>query len=166
MTVNAQAFSRIDASIRVIEYESQRYLMEEVFPVKSDGVDQLKIDKSIQEIEYNAGLMFLLSSYKFNEKKGAIFTSFNSTNFRQNQKGFHNVNLDDDEVKKLNILLQELSKSSVGYDTHVLSKFNEEIIVDVQNTYNGIMFTLWIYGSKHTINEGRWELAMKRYDAF
>jgi hypothetical protein len=166
MTVNAQVFSGIDAFKRIIEYEGQRYLMEEVFQVKADGVDQLIIDKTIQETDYNEGFMFVLSSYKFNEKKGAIFTSFNSTNFQQTQKNFRNVNLTDEEVKKLNILLQKLSKSFGGYDRHALSKFNEEIIVDVESTYNGKMLTLWIYGNRHTFSESKWDRAMKRHEVF
>lgn len=51
----AQAFTGLSAFKTLIKYEGQRYLMEEVYQIKSEDYDKLKIVKTIEETDASEG---------------------------------------------------------------------------------------------------------------
>ena len=56
----------------MIEFEGQRYLMNDIYKITSTDYDKLRIDKTIVDIDEQEGFMFVLTSYQFNEKSGIV----------------------------------------------------------------------------------------------
>ena len=63
--LNAQVFRGVSAFKELIEYEGQRFLMEDVYTIQSDGFDSLRIERTIQEIDSDEGFKFVLTSMSF-----------------------------------------------------------------------------------------------------
>jgi hypothetical protein len=166
-SIKAQVFTGFTAFKKLIEYEGQRYLMESIYQIKSEDFDKLKIDKTIKEIDANEGFMFVLTSYTFNGKSGVVITSFNSTSFLNTQHQFTNVHLTNDQYMDLYNTFKELEKTNPQYDEHILRKYNDRLIVDVNNKAGIIYFTLWVdYHNRHTFTTAKWDRAFKRYKKF
>jgi len=163
----AQAFTGLSAFKTLIKYEGQRYLMEEVYQIKSEDYDKLKIVKTIEETDASEGFLFVLTSYKFNDKRGAIITSFNSTSLSNDQYGFVNIHLGHNEYLDLYNTFKHLEKMSPEDDEHFLRKFNDRLIVDVNNQAEVLYFTLWVdYHNRHTFTTTKWDRAFKKYQKF
>ena len=167
-SVKAQVFTGFTAFKELIEYEGQRYLMEDIYQITSDSFDKLKIDKTIKEVDNDEGFMFVLTSYVFNEKKGVVITSFNSTSFSNNRHQFVNVNLTNQQYEELYNLFKELGKNGLAYNEHILKKFNDRLIVDVSKDGGGIIsYILWVDNySRHTFSTTKWDRAHKRHLKF
>lgn len=166
-SIQAQVFTGFSAFKTLIEYEGQRYLMEDVYQIQSENFDKLKIDKTIQEIDSDEGFMFVLTSYTFNGVSGVVITSFNSTSFSNSQHQFVNVHLTNTQYEALFNTFKELEKNSPQSDEHILRKFNDRLIADVNNEGEFINFTLWVdYYTRHTFTTEKWERAFKRYKKF
>jgi len=162
--IDAQVFSGFSAFKDLIEYEGQRYLMENVYQINSEGFDKLKIDKTIKEVDSNEGFMFVLTSYTFNGKSGVVITSFNSTSFSNTQHQFVNVHLTNTQYEGLYNTFENLEKNNPANDEHILKKYNDRLIVDVNNEAGIIYFTLWVDNySRHTFTTTKWDRAFKRY---
>lgn len=165
-SLNAQVFKGFNSFKKIIEYEGQRYLMEDIFQITSVNFDKLKIDKTIEEIDDDEGFMLVVTSYVFNDKRGVVITSFNSTSFSNNQYQFVNVHLTDEEFEKLNITFKDLLKIKPKINEHKLRKFNTRLIVDVSTQFEGY-YTLWVdYHNRHTFKTLKWEKMYKRYKKF
>ena len=166
-TVKAQVFKGFSAFKELIEYQGQLYLMDEIYDITSNGFDKLKIDKTIKEVDSDEGFMFVLTSYKFNNNSGVVITSFNSTNFTNSKHQFVNVHLTNSEYDKLYNTFIELENNKPGYNEHILVKFNNRLIIDINNSEGGVYFTLWVDNySRHTFTSSKWERAHKRYKKF
>ena len=164
---HAQVFAGFGAFEKLIEFEGQRYLMEEIYEIKSTDYDKLKLEKTIQEIDRDEGFMFVLTSYVFNQKSGVVITSFNSTNFGNTSYQFVNVHLTYNEYVLLHNAFLELEKNKLNSNEHVLRSFNDELIIDVHNEYNYILFSLWVNNNnRHTLTKSKWEKAFKRFNNF
>ena len=164
---NAQTFQGLTAFKELIEYEGQRFLMDEVYDITKVDFDKLKIDKTIKEVDSDEGFMFVLASYVFNEKKGIVITSFSSRNFQNTKHNFVNVHLTDAEYRSLYNTFKELEKNQPNYDEHILRKFNERLISDANNEAGIIYFTLWVDTyNRHTFTPSKWDRAFKRYKKF
>ncbi len=166
-SVQAQVFTGFSAFKALIEYEGQRYLMENIYQITSEDFDKLKIDKTIKEVDSNEGFMFVLTSYTFNDKSGVVITSFNSTSFSNTQYQFINVHLTGTEYEDLYKSFKELINSNPQTNEHILRKFNERLIVDVNNEDGFLYFTLWVdYNNRHTFKTEKWDRAFKQYKKF
>lgn len=166
-SIKAQVFTGFSAFKELIEYEGQRYLMENIYQIKSSDFDKLKIDKTIKEIDADEGFMFVLTSYTFNGKSGVVITSFNSTNLSNTQHQFTNVHLSSEQYINLYNTFKELEKANPQYDEHILRKYSSRLIVDVNNEAGIINFTLWVdLHSRHTFTPVKWDRAFKRYWKF
>jgi hypothetical protein len=165
--LNAQVFTGFSAFKELIEYEGQRYLMEDIYQITTSEFDKLKIDKTIKEVDLDEGFMFVLTSYTFNGKSGVVITSFNSTNFQNTKHQFTNVHLTNEEYIELYNTFISLKKNKPKCDVHFLKKFKDRLIVDVNNQAGIIYFTLWVDNhSRHTFTTTKWDRAFKRYKKF
>jgi len=163
----AQVFTGFSAFTELIEYEGQRFLMEDIYQITSVDFDKLKIDKTINEIDADEGFMFVLTSYTFNGESGVVITSFNSTSFSNTQHQFVNVHLTSEEYEELYNTFKDLEKNEPKNYEHILKKYNNRLIVDVNNQEEITYFTLWVdYYSRHTFTMTKWDRAYKRYKKF
>lgn len=166
-TLNAQVFKGFSAFKELIEYEGQRYLMEEIYDIKSEDFDKLKIDKIIKEIDNDEGFMFVLCSYKFNDKTGTVITSLNSKSFFNDRFEFTNVHLTHKEYLNLYKTFKKLEENDINNEEHILRKFNDRLIVDVNTSEGSVYFTLWVdVQNRHTFSRDKWDRALKRYNKF
>lgn len=165
-TIQAQVFTGFKAFKELIEYEGQRYLMENIYQIKTENYDKLKISKTIKEVDNDEGFMFVLTSYTFNGSSGVVITSFNSTNFSSKQQKFVNINLTHDQYIELYNTFNELEKIQTQNNEHILRKFNDRLIVDVNNEEGIIYYTLWIDNNRHTFTRQKWDRAIKKYKEF
>jgi len=166
-SLNAQVFRGLSAFKELIEFEGQRYLMDEIYDVKSEDFDKLKIDKTIKEIDNDEGFMFVLTSYKFNDKRGVVITSLNSKSFFNERYGFTNVHLTHNEYLDLYENFIELEENDINNDDHILRKFNERLIIDVNKSEGIVYFTLWVDNqNRHTFSRAKWDRALKRYKKY
>lgn len=165
--LSAQVFTGLTAFKQIIEYEGQRFLMADVYQITSTSFDRLKIEKTITETDASEGFMFVLTSYTFNNKSGVVITSFNSTNFERTKQNFTNVHLTDQEYTELYNLSIDLTKNLKKSDDHLLKKYKDRLIVDV-NSFGGYPYcTLWVDNyNRHTFAIDKWEKAYKRYTKF
>jgi hypothetical protein len=166
-SINAQVFTGFSAFKELIEYEGQRYLMESIYQIKSEDYDKLKIDKTIKEVDSDEGFMFVLTSYTFNGESGVVITSFNSTNFANTKHQFVNVHLTNDQYQDLYNTFHELANKKPKPYEHILRKYNDRLIVDVNRGADYSFFTLWVdYHSRHTFTTTKWDRAYKRHNKF
>lgn len=165
--LKAQVFTGFKAFSQLIEYEGQRYLMENIYQITTNDFDKLKIDKTIKEVDTDEGFMFVLTSYIFNGNSGIVITSFNSTNFSNTQHLFTNVHLTDKQYRELYNTFIILAKNTPTFYEHFLKKYSERLIADVNYTDGGIYYTLWVdYHNRHTFTKAKWDRAFKRYEKF
>ena len=165
--LNAQVFSGIAAFKNIIEYEGQRFLMDEVYKITSTDFDKMKISKTITETDYTEGFMFVLTSYTFNGKSGVVITSFNSTNFQNSQLRFTNIHLTHLEYSDLVNAFESLAKNDTKADEHLLNRFNDRLILDVNNEAGSVYYTLWVDNySRHTFMTTKWDRAFNLYNKF
>ena len=166
ITLKAQVFTGLTAFSKLIEYEGQRYLMEDIYEITSNDFDKLKIDKTIKEVDNDEGFMFVLTSYVFNGKSGVVITSFNSVNFSNTQRQFTNVHLTDKQYRELYNTFITFEKIKRDSYEHILKKFSSRLIVDIYFT-NQLNYTLWVdYYSRHTFTKAKWDRAFDRYEKF
>lgn len=164
---HAQVFAGFGAFERIIEFEGQRYLMEEIYDIKTTEYDNLKIEKIIHKINKDEGFMFVLTSYVFNKKSGVVITSFNSTNFGNTNYEFINVHLTHNEYESLYNAFLELEKTKPKINEHSLRSFGDDLIIDVYNEWGANLFSLWVDNySRHTFTQSKWEKAFTRHNKF
>lgn len=165
--LKAQVFTGTLAFKELIEYEGQRYLMENILQIKTEDFDKLRIERTITEIDGNEGFMFVLTSYTFNEISGVVITSFNSTNFSNTQHQFVNVHLNDVQYVGLYNAFKALEIINPQRDEHILRKYNDRLTVDVNKEAGIIFFTIWVdYHSRHTFSTAKWDKAFQGYKKF
>jgi len=164
--VNAQVFEGFKAFRTLIEYEGQRYLMEDIYKITPTDFDLMTVERTIKEVDDDEGFMFVLTSYIMNGKSGVVITSFNATNFQKSEHLFTNVHLTHEEYETLYNIFISLNENSPKYNEHKLRKFNERLIADVHNS--GIVyFTLWVdTQNRHTFTQSKWDKAYSRYLKF
>ncbi len=153
---------------QLIEFESQRFLMSEVFQISSGQFDQLIIEKTIQEIDETEGFMFVMTCYRFNGKNGVVLTAFNSKNLSNTTYGFRNVHLTQEEFVALSTVIDGgLELKQAKDKIHHLKKFSDRLTVDLNVIDVGVYVTLWVDGiSRHTFTDEKWERAKKRFQSF
>lgn len=165
--LNAQVFSQFDAFKELIEYEGQRFLMDDILHLTETEIDELRIEKTIKEVDSKEGFMFVLTSYVFNGKSGVIITSFNSTSFQNDRYSFRNVHLLHKDFETLHNTFFELKSQNPKYNEHYLRRFNDRLIVDVTFENASTQFILWVDDlSRHTFSVSKWERAFRKYEKF
>jgi hypothetical protein len=151
----------------LIKVEGQRYLMENIYQIKKDNFDSLKIDKTIEEIDSDEGFLFVLTSYIFNEKSGVIITSFNNYDGKNELYQFVNVHLTHTEYENLHFRFKDFKTGGLNKNEHILNKYNDRLIVDINNKNGYIHYTLWVDNySLHSFTTTKWDKAFKRYKKF
>lgn len=163
-----QSFKGYSAFKKLIEFESQRFLMEEKLQISSSNFEELRIDKRIEEIDDMEGFMFVLTCYRFKETCGVVLTAFNSQNLSSTTYGFRNVHLAREEFIRLHdIIVGGLGINHDKGGMQYVRRFNDRIIVDIYSNATGTFVTLWIDGlSRHTFTEEKWGRAHKRFQSF
>ena len=164
--LNAQVFSGLGSFKNIIEYEGQRYLMEEVYKITSTDFDRLTISKTITETDYTEGFMFVLTSYIYNGKSGVVLTSFNSMNFQNSKLGFVNIHLSNEEYIDLYNSFNTLSENKLNIDDHLLRRFNDRLIIDANNDNGILYYTLWVDSNRHTFLTTKWNKAFNLYNKY
>ena len=167
-TTHCQVFTGLEAFKNIIEFESQRYLMNEVYGISTQKADQLAIDRLIVETDNTEGFMFVMTAYKFNGEEGIVFTSFNSRNFGNTEYHFINVHLSKAEFENLNLKAIELGENTKDKSFHQLFKFNERLTIDVfYNERDFASIALWIdQYNRHTFTTTKWDKALNRLNDF
>ncbi|MBP6532135.1 MAG: hypothetical protein KA285_02565 [Bacteroidia bacterium] len=164
---NAQVFTGFNAFKNIIEYEGQRYLMDEIYEISIKDYDKLIIDKTISEIDAEEGFMFVLVSYKFNDKTGVVITSFNSVSFDNLHYQFRNVHLTNEEFTNLYETFWTLAKNKIADDEHMLKTFNDRLILDVYYEAGFLKYALWVDNySRHTFEAAKLDKVITRYRKF
>jgi len=79
-----QVFKGLTSFKDAIEWEGQRFLMDEIYNISSESIDTLRIEKILRDVDSNDGFMIVVTSYTFNQKTGVVLTSFNSILMIQN----------------------------------------------------------------------------------
>ena len=163
-----QVFKGITSFKEAIEWEGQRYLMDEIYNISSESIDTLRIEKILRDVDSNTGFMIVVTSYTFNQKTGVVLTSFNSISFDNSKQIFRNVHLDSDEFNQLNKTILLLRSKSPYGDKHLISRFNNRIILDVKQPADRIYeYIIWIDNyCRHSFTESNWERAMKKHEKF
>ena len=153
---------------QLIEFESQRFLMTEVYQVSASQFDQLVVEKTIQEIDETEGFMFVMTCYRFNGNTGVVLTAFNSRNLVNTAYGFRNVHLTSEQFQSLNALVaQGMTLQQAKEKIHHLKKFDDRLTVDLNVIDVGVYVTLWVDGiSRHTFSDEKWARANKRFVQF
>lgn len=165
-SLNAQVFKGFKAFKYLIEFEGQRYLINDIYEITSADIDKLKIEKTIKEVDNEEGFMFVLTSYIFNGKSGIVISSFNSTNFSNTKYHFVNIHLTHEEFMELNNIFEDLKTNKPEDNEHYLKKFNDRIIVDVHDRLGTLYFTLWVDRNRHTFFTDKWGKTIKKYKKF
>lgn len=166
--LNAQVFSGFDAFKKIFEYEGQRFLMDEIYQIKSTGFDRMKIDRTIVEEDEHEGFLFTLTSYSYNGQMGVVITSFNATNFQKTNFQFVNIHLSHGEFIDLYNEFISLGKVKCVKGEHILKRFNERLLLDANISEKGfVYYTLWVDNySRHSFTPKKWETAFRRYKKF
>ena len=154
----------------MIEFEGQRYLMDDVYTISEDRISELTIEKTIKETDQNGGFLFVLTSYSFNGETGVVITSaverLDVANTPKNY--FKNIHYTTEEFNQLNTLVQQLLYQAVKYNTSYLQRFDEHIIVDVlKYSEEAYEISLWIdLDRRHMFTKSKWIEAVKRHKKF
>lgn len=158
-----------------IKLEGQRFLINNVYNLKSDKIDSLYLYHGIKDIDNYAdyGFYLAIKFYSFNDKIGAVLTSFRRTS--TNSEGYLNIHLDQNEIDSL------LEKSKVIYKMtnydhkkannmfkHHMVKFNDKIYLDyVRIDFDNQQLNLWLSnGNFHVLNNWRWDQIRYGYEKF
>lgn len=178
-SLNAQTFtgSQWTALKNLAEYEAQRYLMTEIVDISKEGPNKLQLEKVFQDYDSDAGFMFILTSYAFEEKSGVIITSMAKGAFLTEPINFfRHLHLTTDELNRLNDLLESIGKGAVVInssktkwgepETQHLQVFNERLIVDVDIDPNFFTpdYSFWVDKmNRHKMTQKSWQKAVKRH---
>lgn len=162
----AQVFEGFRAFKTLIEYEGQRYLMEDIYKITPTDFDLMTVEKTIKEVDNDEGFMFVLTSYTLNGNSGVVFTSFNATNFSKTNHLFTNVHLTHEEYQSLYNIFISLAGNPPKKNEHKLRRFNERLIADVHKD-EFVYYTLWVdTQNRHTFTPSKWDKAYSRYLKF
>lgn len=165
--LKGQTFQGFDAFTALIEYEGQRWLMNEIYTVTLINYDKLKIEKTIVEKDSEQGFMFVLTSYVYNGNKGVVITSFNSVDFYNSKHYFTNIHLTDKEYTDLYNTFIEIDKHDLEENEHLLRAYNDRLIVDIHRINGFENYTLWVdINRRHTFTKSKWDKAYSRYQKF
>jgi len=166
--LKSQVFTGLNAFKEILEYEGQRFLMDEVYDIKASGFDRMKIDRTIIEVDSHEGFLLALVSYSFNGKTGVVITSFNGTNFQKTNYQFVNIHLSHEEFTDLNNSFLSLRENKIEKNEHLLKKFNNRLILDVNVSESGFgYYILWVDTyNRHSFTPKKWEKAFNRYNKF
>ena len=62
---------------------------------------------------------------------------------------------------------KKLEENDINNEEHILRKFNDRLIVDVNKSEGAVDFTLWVdVQNRHTFSRDKWDRALKRYNKF
>ncbi len=164
--LSAQVFSGWKSFETLIEYEGQRFLMDNVYEVSSTNADTLIVEKLIKEVDSDEGFMFVLMAYKYNDNYGVVITTFSAQNFEKSIHKYRNVHLSYLQLSELNSKFEELAKQIS--QTHVqLYRFNESMILETGDEGFGPYYRLWTHSeSRHTFSDNKWQKAMGQFEKF
>jgi hypothetical protein len=164
----AQTFSGFNAFKKLIEFEGQRFLMDEVYEVTSTDFDLLRIERTINEFDDNEGFMIVFASYVFNGKSGVVISAFSSRNLVNSSYSFTNIHLTTEEYIALYDLVSVMKKWPKKSNEQVLRRFNNRITLSLEETINGdAQIVLWIDNtSRHSFLDSKWDRAYRRHMKF
>jgi len=173
---NSQEHSTIK---KYAEWQAQRFLFDKLYKVSDNEVERVSIDKTIQDIDYGDGFGFIMTSYVYKEKSGAVFTSYNSMPSNQKTEYFDNaynkftnIHLTEEEVFRFfNIILElrdNAKKMDLTNDDHLLKKFNDRIVIDIAvKDDGGLNGQFWIDNySRHDMYFTKVKLTIDKYERF
>ncbi|MGB0430093.1 MAG: hypothetical protein ACPGLV_06430 [Bacteroidia bacterium] len=158
---------------KLIEYESQRYLMEDVFEVSNTNFDKLRLEKLITDYDgADGGFLFVLSAYEYNGQHGVVITSFIPT--LSNTK-FFNTHLPDSQFQEVLALMKSGHQTRENKGIHLIRRINSSLVIEVNkgqydDYYNSSPkdeFVFWIFGTaRHNLSLNKFEKMVKEYEAF
>lgn len=170
--VSAQQFSGFRPFKKLVEFESQRFLLSEVYEVPSESWSELKVEKIIEDYDMDYGFMFVLAFYTFQDKSGVVISSFRETVLAPNMNSISklvNVHLSEEEVVKMSSMLGDaqnaLNKIEPNEKT-VVRRFNDRLILEMENTLDDFDPTviIWIDNShRHSFSFSKWNRALRKY---
>ena len=174
---HAQNWSGLRAPKDMAEFEAQRYLMDELYAVTTEGIDLLRIKKVHNDVDWGEGFMFLITSYRLNENKGVVFTYLRETMVVNNQGNlnqavgsismFRNQHFTNEEFQKLNELIMKLAdKDKKSCNDHYLVKFNNRLTVDFTWSCEHPQTFVSFWGdnkSRHSVLLSAWKTAYSKH---
>lgn len=173
LEANGQTFKGLTAFKDLIEFEAQRFLMEEIYNISSEDEVSLKISRTIKDIDETEGFMFVLTSYVYDGQIGAVITTFNTTNQPEADYSFVNIHFTESEFENLYNSLKQIPVEELKEtDDHVLKRFNDRVILDkwVSGQSNDVLYiqyTLWIDNrTRHTFSRSKWDRAFEKHLKF
>ena len=168
----AQEFSGFRPFKRLIEFESQRYLLDEVHEVRSDKFHELKLEKIIQDYDDEYGFMFVLASYTFDEFSGVVISSFRPVLVGSNMNSIDklvNIHLNDNDLVEITNLYNQASNAknlNTSEGISLVRRFNNRVMVEVEFIGEGYQpnLILWIDNHhRHSISSTKWFRAIKKH---
>ena len=164
-----QTFVGFKAAKRISEYQGQRFLMTEVYDITSAKIDELALKETFVHEDNDEGFIIKINSYKFNEKRGIAISSFFSQSFNGELNYYVNIHLSDNEFERLDRLINILMEKESEKPYHLLTRFNDRIVVDVKANSNSSVpsIIIWVDNhSRHSFNKLQWKELIKQHNKF
>lgn len=161
-----QSWSQLDLK-GMLEYEGQRYLMEEVYDISTEEFEWLRIEKLVVETDnFSGGFLFAITAYKYKGNKGVVLTSF--TPQSSNTSIFFNIHLTQEEF---NSILDDFESGSKlkGYEIdHFVKRINEQIVIEIgMGIESEPIYIFWINGiGRHKFGKIGFARMKKKYHDF
>ena len=150
---------------QVIEYEAQRYLIEEVLKVSNEEKVKMKIIEISRNIDTYSGNMFRMIAYSFEGKKGIVATAFNVLKFDKDRNiQFVSTNITPQEVEQINTFYSSIDAKSMDKNDFHIYNLNDEIVINIYKSYSNKKVELWLSElNKAEMSYRNWEQIYKEF---
>jgi len=175
MVVLGQSWEGFNALKKMIEFEGQSFLMDEVLEISNTQEDKFNITKIWRHRDQSEGFELVISSYRFNDDSGVVLTSFaENVHYLGGSKinYFINIHLSSLELSQLNEVVTRVLTNSINFNKNdqLLRKFSERLTVDIssiQSNWNDPIVSLWIDNERrHTLTKTQWQVMFSKHERY
>lgn len=169
--LKAQSFSGLRPFKKLVEFESQRHLLNNVYQVSHDRFNELKIEKIVEDYDMEYGFMFVIAFYTFDSNSGMIISSFRETLVAPTMNEVSklaNLHLSEDEIVEISSLFgkaqNELSANNSD-DKALVIQFNDRLMFEfVHREGYDPEIIFWIDNHhRHSVSATKWNRALRKY---
>ena len=167
----AQQFSGLRPFKKLVEFESQRFLLNNVYQVSHDRFNELKIEKIVEDYDMEYGFMFVIAFYTFESNSGMIISSFRETLIAPAMNEVTklvNLHLSEEEIVKISSMFaeaQNMYSENKLDDKSLVRQFNDRLMLEFifRDGYDPeIIF--WIDNHhRHPVSATKWNTALRKY---
>jgi hypothetical protein len=166
----AQQFSGLRPFKKLVEFESQRFLLNTVYQVSHDRFNELQIEKIVEDYDMEYGFMFVIAFYTFESNSGMIISSFRETLIAPTMNEatkLVNLHLSEEEIVKISSMFGEayMDSENKSDDKSLVRQFNDRLMFEFvfRDGYDPeIIF--WIDNHhRHPVSATKWNTALRKY---